>query len=258
MKVWLEASGVRQRFGGLCALEDFDLRVGEGELVGIIGPNGAGKTTVFNVLTGFYRPTEGRVTFLGEDVTGWAPHRIARAGLARTFQNIRVFKHLTVLDNVRNAFSHRLNYGPVAALFGLPGFRKEEGWCREEAERLLERFELRPWAEQFPGDLPYGVQRRVELARALALRPKVLLLDEPAAGMNPLEVEKLMERIRWIRGEFGVAMVVIEHQMQLVMGLCERLLVLDFGKTIAEGTPSEVRGNARVLEAYLGKSGKVE
>ncbi|MFQ3671499.1 MAG: ABC transporter ATP-binding protein [Verrucomicrobiia bacterium] len=252
----LEAKGITQRFGGLCALEGFCLRVEEGELVGIIGPNGAGKTTVFNVLTGFYRPTEGRVELLGRDVTGEAPHRIARAGLARTFQNIRIFKNLTVLDNVRNAFSHRLGYAPWEAVVAWPGFRRAEEWCRREAEVLLERFDLGECRGELPGDLPYGVQRRVELARALALRPKVLLLDEPAAGMNPSEVGKLMERIGWIRDEFGVAIVVIEHQMQLVMGLCERLVVLDFGKTIAEGLPREIRAHPRVLEAYLGTSGE--
>lgn len=251
----LEAKGITQRFGGLCALDGFDLRLGSGELIGIIGPNGAGKTTVFNVLTGFYRPTEGKVFLDGIEITGEPPHQIARAGLARTFQNIRIFKNLTVLDNIRNAFSHRLKYSPWEAIFSLPGFGEAERWCRAEAECLLKRFDLVSCAGEYPGDLPYGLQRRVELARALALRPKVLLLDEPAAGMNPGEVGKLMERIRWIRGEFGVGIVVIEHQMQLVMGLCERLIVLDFGRTIAEGPPSEIQTHPRVLEAYLGKRG---
>ncbi|HLF74803.1 MAG TPA: ABC transporter ATP-binding protein [Anaerolineales bacterium] len=240
-------------FGGLRAVQDFNLELQPGELVAIIGPNGAGKTTVFNLITGVYRPTQGNITFQGQNLVGRQPHEIINRGIARTFQNIRLFKELSVLDNVRIAHYTRAGYSPWEALLRLPGFARQEARVRQETLDLLNLFSLDNQAEATSKNLPYGQQRRLEIARALATRPALLLLDEPAAGMNPAEIEQLMETILWIRREFQLTILLIEHQMRVVMGITERIKVLDFGETIAEGTPEEIRNNPRVIEAYLGE-----
>jgi branched-chain amino acid transport system ATP-binding protein len=242
-----------QRFGGLTALSSFDLSLEEGELVGIIGPNGAGKTTVFNVLTGIYRPSEGELAFAGESLLGLRPSQIAARGMARTFQNIRLFKDLTVLDNVRIAHDSKGRVSPFAALVRASAFRREEDHIAESSLELLRLFHLEDQALAPAKSLPYGRQRRLEMARALALKPRVLLLDEPAAGMNRAETLELMDLILWMKKTFSLTILLIEHQMDLVMGLCERLLVLDFGVTIARGKPEEIRVNPKVLESYLGQ-----
>jgi branched-chain amino acid transport system ATP-binding protein len=249
----LEIGHLTHRFGGLLALSDFNLSLHRNELVGIIGPNGAGKTTLFNLISGVYRPTKGSVSVEGRELVGLAPNRIAALGIARTFQNIRLFKDLSVLDNVRCANYGQAGYGALLALFRLGRCRREEAVIIDRSMELLALFQLDGHAEEPSRNLPYGLQRRLEIARALATRPKLLLLDEPAAGMNPAEITRLMELIEWVRKAFNVTILLIEHQMQLVMNLCERLVVLDFGVTIAEGKPHEIRNDARVLAAYLGE-----
>lgn len=240
-------------FGGLRAVQDFNLELQAGELVAVIGPNGAGKTTVFNLVTGVYRPTQGSIIFQGQNLIGRQPHEIISMGIARTFQNVRLFRELSVLDNVRIAHYTRAGYSSWDALLRLPHFVKQERRVRQDALDVLNIFGLDALAETTSKNLPYGQQRRLEIARALATRPTLLLLDEPAAGMNPAEVEQLMETILWIRREFQLTILLIEHQMRLVMGIAERIKVLDFGETITEGTPKEIQNNPRVIEAYLGE-----
>nr|MBC7245211.1 ABC transporter ATP-binding protein [Chloroflexota bacterium] len=249
----LQVKGLSHYFGGLKAVSNFNLDLEPGELVGIIGPNGAGKTTVFNLITGVYRPMEGQIFFNGHNLVGLHPHQIISKGIARTFQTIRLFKELSVLDNVRIACHSQVRYGPLSSFLHSRNFDEEERRIRQEALHLLDIFNLRGYAQAQAKNLPYGEQRRLEMARALATRPRLLLLDEPAAGMNPGEIKRLMELIQWIRQQFDLTIILIEHQMRVVMGICERILVLDFGETIAEGSPKEIQNNPRVLEAYLGK-----
>ncbi|HXL02270.1 MAG TPA: ABC transporter ATP-binding protein [Candidatus Atribacteria bacterium] len=239
-------------FGGLVAVSDFSLQLFPGDLVGLIGPNGAGKTTVFNLITGQYRPTKGRIIFQGKDITGFSPDVVTTVGIARTFQNIRLFGNLTVLENVLVSFHVRLQSSFLAPMFSLPSYWREERAIREEAYELLKAVGLADATKEEAQSLPYGEQRRLEIARALATHPSLLLLDEPAAGMNPQETQELMRFIQKIRDDFNLSIFLIEHDMKVVMGICERIAVMDFGMKIAEGTPEEIRNNPRVIEAYLG------
>lgn len=249
----LVAKDICITFGALKAVDNFNLEIKPRELVGLIGPNGAGKTTVFNILTGVYNATSGDYTFNGEKVTKTATSKLVRKGLARTFQNIRLFKYLSVADNVIAAYNFHMKYGILSGMFRLPKFWKEEKDAREKAMELLKIFDLDKYADMPAGNLPYGEQRKLEIARAMATNPKLLLLDEPAAGMNPKETEDLMNTIKLIRDKFGIAILLIEHDMKLVLGICERLIVLNYGTILASGDPKEVINNPKVVEAYLGK-----
>jgi branched-chain amino acid transport system ATP-binding protein len=248
----LSAAALCKHFGGLRAVEGVNLCLGEGEIVAVIGPNGAGKTTCFNCLTGADDPTSGDVLLDGASIVGWPAWRVAQAGVGRTFQNIRLFKEMTVLDNVLTPTTFRAGYGLLSAVLRTRAFRESERRMQEEAFELLGLVDLTEDAFALARELPYGDQRRLEIARALALKPRVLLLDEPAAGMNPSEKVALAKLVRRIRDERSVAVLLIEHDMKFVMGISERIYVLDHGEPIAEGTPAEVRANARVIEAYLG------
>ncbi len=240
-------------FGGLTAVDGFNLMIGRNEITGLIGPNGAGKTTVFNLLTNVYQPTRGSILIDGMPTAGKKTYQVNRMGVARTFQNIRLFKELSVIDNVKVGLHESMKYNLAASIFRLPNYWKEEKQTTERAMELLDIFHMTSLADTTAGSLPYGAQRRLEIIRALATNPKLLLLDEPAAGMNPSETAELTDTIRRIRDEFNIAVLLIEHDMSLVMGICEGIAVLNFGRIIAKGTPEEIRNNPQVIEAYLGK-----
>ena len=249
----LEVKNLGITFGGLKALENVRFSIDPGEIIGLIGPNGAGKTTVFNLLTNVYIPTAGSIEMDGRSIVGLPTHTITQVGIARTFQNIRLFKNLSVLDNVKIAYHNQMKYGKLEGTFRLTRYWREEEVADARARELLGVFGMEATADKAARNLPYGQQRKLEIARALAANPKLLLLDEPAAGMNPTETQELMATIRLIRDRFGVAILLIEHDMSLVMGICERLVVLDYGEIIATGTPMEIRSDPKVIGAYLGQ-----
>jgi branched-chain amino acid transport system ATP-binding protein len=249
----LECRRIGIDFGGLTAVDEFTIAIGRTEICGIIGPNGAGKTTIFNLLTNVYRPTRGSILVNGVDTLGMTTSEVNRRGVARTFQNIRLFKDLTVEENVLIGLHNSMNYSVAASMLRLPSYRKQEKDARDRVRELLHIFHMENLTDQQAGSLPYGAQRRLEIVRSLATNPGILLLDEPAAGMNPSETMELMETIRKIRDEFHIAVMLIEHDMQLVMGICEGIAVLNYGRIIAKGTPEEIRSNPVVIEAYLGK-----
>jgi len=251
----LKVDNITIKFGGLTAVSNFSMDIGEHDLYGLIGPNGAGKTTIFNMLTGVYAPTLGKIELSGEDITGIKPYNITQKSIARTFQNIRLFKNLTVIDNVKISFNYKSKYSLFDSILKLPSYNKGEAEIEKEAMKILKVFKLEDKADEFAKNLPYGEQRRLEIARALATKPKLLLLDEPAAGMNPQETNELMHLIKWIRDEFKIAILLIEHDMKLVMGICEKIVVVDYGKIIAVGTPAEIKNNPQVIKAYLGEEG---
>ncbi len=257
MTTLLKVSGLTRNFGGLCAVSKVDMELQEKELIGLIGPNGAGKTTLFNLLTGVYEPSAGTIELLVDgkmkSIGGLPSYKVTGLGLARTFQNIRLFKELTVIDNVKIAMHKNIHYGSLAAIFRTPKYYSEEKKVHEKALALLKEVHLEEKKDELAKNLPYGEQRRLEIARALATEPKLLFLDEPAAGMNPQETAELTDLIRLIKDKFNLTIILIEHDMSLVMKICERIYVLDYGKCIANGSPEEIKKNPRVIEAYLGE-----
>lgn len=257
MKTILNVKNLTKNFGGLCAVSNVSMTINEGELIGLIGPNGAGKTTLFNLLTGVYEPSSGLIELMDQDksiqIGGLKPYKITNLGVARTFQNIRLFKSMTVLENVKVAMHKNIRYGTLAAILRLPMYYKEEKWVEEKAEELLKEVGLYSLRNELATNLPYGKQRRLEIARALAIQPKILYLDEPAAGMNPQETKELTELIDHIRSKYKLTVILIEHDMSLVMKICERIYVLNYGKMIANGTPEEIKQNEFVVKAYLGE-----
>jgi branched-chain amino acid transport system ATP-binding protein len=249
----LHVKNMTHYFGGLRAVHDYNLKIGAGQIGGLIGPNGAGKTTIFNLLTGIYRPTEGDILLEGRNIIGLQPHQIASLGLGRTFQNLCLWRHMTVLEHIKLARYSRIKYGLIGAFFGTPKRQREEKEITAKAYELLKLVGIHELADQVVINLPYGVQRRVELARALATEPKVLFLDEPTAGMNPEELVQMMDIIREVHQGLGLAIFLIEHRLKMVMELCDTIQTLVFGEVIAEGTPEEIQKNTKVIDAYLGK-----
>lgn len=250
----LDVSGLSMRFGGLLAVDQVALQVNEGQIVSLIGPNGAGKTTVFNCLTGFYKPSAGSIRFKGEEVSGVPGFKLARKGMVRTFQHVRLFKQMTVVENLLVAQHHHMNTSMLAGLFKTPGFRRSEKEAMQRAAWWLERLDLLEFANRTAGTLAYGQQRRLEIARCMVTQPRLLMLDEPAAGLNPSETAGLQELIAELRGEQGMTILLIEHDMKLVMGISDHIVVINQGSPLAEGTPAQVRQNPDVIKAYLGET----
>jgi branched-chain amino acid transport system ATP-binding protein len=248
----LKIDGLTQRFGGLQAVSEFSVEMQGGELMGLIGPNGAGKTTIFNLISGFYQPTEGAITLDGKPTARLKPHQVTSMGVARTFQNIRLWHDMTVLDNIRIAQHYRMGYSVWDSFLRTKRYREREGRIEAIAYELLDAMSLREYALELPKNLPYGLQRRVEIARAMSIKPKLLLLDEPAAGLNSSDVEGLIKLVRWIHDTFDITIFMIEHQMKVVTSLCQWIKVIDFGATIAEGTAEDIQSNPAVIKAYLG------
>ena len=248
----LNVDNITMKFGGLTAVSNFKLKIAPGELIGLIGPNGAGKTTVFNMITGIYTPTISKIYFKDQDITGIKPDKIAKVGIARTFQNIRLLENLTVIDNVMIGFHLHLKSNLASAILKFPNYVREEESIYHKSMELLEKVELEKFELEKAGSLPYGQQRKLEIVRALATGPKLLLLDEPAAGMNPQETKELMSFIQKTQDDFNLTILLIEHDMKVVMGICRRILVMDYGVTIAEGNPTEIQNNPEVIKAYLG------